>query len=189
MTQSFSYYARAISFAFALFFSGLTFGANQEWVFNIVQSNSDQFNISADPSAASLGYIVSDNKLYEYYDTQNKLNAQVQIQQQGAVSVAVIQDIYGSTLGTIKEQSYIFYPTFDILLPDGTLVATVSSNLWWTKTEITDPKSGAVIATATRPYDRSNFNWHLEISNMHLFQEKEIDVRVLFFLFAILSGA
>lgn len=188
MINAFSTFFKTAFCILAILFNGMILGAAEgKWTFSIDQSNSSRFNISVDQGLPSLGYIAAQGDSYEYYDSSEKLNSQVRVQWQGWNSTAAIVDVYGKAVGTLKGQNYIFYPTYQLLLPEGSLAANISFNLWQDQAQITDAESAALIATATRPHDFTFANWTLEINNMELFQQKAIDLRVLFFLLAIQS--
>ena len=188
MYHSIKIFFTSICLFYFLIFSNLESAAphQEEWEFNITEVSSTQFNITT-ATAVSLGYIQSNGLQYQYFDISKQLNSQFQLQPNEWSSCGNVVDIYGTVVGKLKGKLQYFCPLFEIYSADDQLLALASFNLWMSQAEIRDPATNELIASANRPFYQLGFDWTLNIENLHLFQQKEIDIRVLFFLMAVQS--
>ncbi|PWY56968.1 hypothetical protein DGG96_04410 [Legionella qingyii] len=91
-----------------------------------------------------------------------------------------VYDNYENFIGAADERLFAFFPTFDIYGQDGyTKLAKASMNFWGTTFTIYDPVTDKEMATLYRPFFRLKNDWTFTITNRVLFNQKEIDSRVL----------
>ncbi|HHF7373514.1 hypothetical protein [Legionella bozemanae] len=91
-----------------------------------------------------------------------------------------VYDNYENFIGSADEKLFAFFPTFDIYGQDGyTKLAKASMNFWGTTFTIYDPVTDKEMATLYRPFFRLKNDWTFNITNRALFNQKEIDSRVL----------
>lgn len=91
-----------------------------------------------------------------------------------------VYDNYENFIGAADEKLFSFFPTFDIYGQDGyTKLAKASMNFWGTTFTIYDPVTDTEMATLYRSFFRLKNDWTFKITNRSLFNQKEIDSRVL----------
>lgn len=117
---------------------------------------------------------------YEFYDPyDNKLA----IARARFFSLTAHFDIYDTQdqfLGMAEEKFFAFFPTFNIWGPDRiTKVAYASMNFWGTTFTIYDPATDREMAVMWRPFIRLKNDWTIRITNRPLFEQRNIDPKVL----------
>lgn len=118
------------------------------------------------------------------YDFVNYAGDQVAKGKMRFFSLTVIFDVtdtIGNQLGKVQEVPYTFFPTFEIVSPQGTILAVAKMNFWKTKYVI-KTYDGRHFATMSRNFFRLKDDWRLEIHDQQVFLEKEIDPRMLILL-------
>jgi uncharacterized protein YxjI len=91
-----------------------------------------------------------------------------------------VYDTNDSFLGAADERLFTFFPKFDIYARDGyRWLATAAMNFWGTTFYIYDPVTHYEMAYMTRSFFRIKNNWTFHVRNRELFDQKEIDPRVL----------
>ncbi|HIF0223608.1 TPA: hypothetical protein ACXYKD_000507 [Legionella anisa] len=91
-----------------------------------------------------------------------------------------VYDNYENFIGSADEKLFAFFPTFDVYGQDGyTKLAKASMNFWGTTFTIYDPVTDREMATLYRPFFRLKNDWTFNITDRALFNQKEIDSRVL----------
>ncbi len=79
-----------------------------------------------------------------------------------------------------EEKFFAFFPTFNIWGPDRiTKVAYASMNFWGTTFTIYDPATDREMAVMWRPFIRLKNDWTIRITNRPLFEQRNIDPKVL----------
>lgn len=91
----------------------------------------------------------------------------------------------GAPLGTVEQRLTWFFPTFDIVSPQGLKLARASLNFWGTKytlTSIVDEEH--VLATMTRPFFRLKNNWTVNIIDAEAMNESSVHPHLLLVMLA-----
>lgn len=115
---------------------------------------------------------------YDFYDIfdQFQANARMRIFSFGAVFD--VTDNVGHNLGTINQHIFTFFPTFDIVAPNGQILAVAKMNFWGTTYNFKDPMTDQVFAQMYRPFFRFKDDWTVTLLDRNLFNHKQIDPRL-----------
>ncbi|QLZ70167.1 hypothetical protein FOLKNPGA_02972 [Legionella sp. PC1000] len=117
---------------------------------------------------------------YEFFDPFDNKLAYAQSKFFSLTAHFDVYDNYENFIGSADEKLFAFFPTFDIYGQDGhTKLAKASMNFWGTTFTIYDPVTDKEMATLYRPFFRLKNDWTFNITNRALFNQKEIDSRVL----------
>ncbi|WP_058466651.1 hypothetical protein [Fluoribacter gormanii] len=117
---------------------------------------------------------------YEFYDPFDNKLAYARSKFLSLTAHFDVYDNYENFIGAADERLFAFFPTFDIYGQDGyTKLAKASMNFWGTTFTIYDPVTDKEMATLYRPFFRLKNDWTFNITNRALFNQKEIDSRVL----------
>lgn len=123
---------------------------------------------------------------YDFYDPMNVKTATAKAR---FFSFGAHLDIYDSNnavLGSVEEKIFTFFPTFEVIAPDSsTKLARAEMNFWGTKFYIYDPATKQEMAVMSRPFFRLKNDWTIQITNRGLFDQKNIDQRVLMTVLAV----
>lgn len=116
---------------------------------------------------------------YDFYDNAGNKLATADPKFFSFTTKFNVKDINNQSLGTVEEDFYLFFPTFSIYGPGGKKrLASAVMNFWGTQFNISDPASGAIMATLSRSFFRIKNNWTIRITNPSLFYSKEMDNRL-----------
>ena len=117
---------------------------------------------------------------YEFFDPFDNKLAYARSKFLSLTAHFDVYDNYENFIGAADERLFAFFPTFDIYGQDGyTKLAKASMNFWGTTFTIYDPVTDKEMATLYRPFFRLKNDWTFNITNRALFNQKEIDSRVL----------
>ncbi|WP_454782943.1 hypothetical protein [Legionella sp. WA2022007384] len=117
---------------------------------------------------------------YEFFDPFDNKLAYARSKFLSLTAHFDVYDNFENFIGAADERLFAFFPTFDIYGQDGyTKLAKASMNFWGTTFTIYDPVTDKEMATLYRPFFRLKNDWTFNITNRELFNQKEIDSRVL----------
>lgn len=111
---------------------------------------------------------------YEFFNEEKELKAIATMQFFNLGVVFHVTNEEAKPLGQVEENIFTFFPKFDILAPNKTLLAKATLNFWGTQYKIEDPETKKEIASITRPFFRLKDDWTVKIINRELFEEKQI---------------
>lgn len=84
----------------------------------------------------------------------------------------------GKKLGVIKQHTFAFNPTYDLLTTSGRVLGVLKINFLGTKATIKDP-SGTELITMTRPYFRWTDTWTVKVLDRDLLEKLHFDTRLV----------
>lgn len=117
---------------------------------------------------------------YEFFDPFDNKMATAKARFFSLTAHFDIYDTENNFLGMAEEKFLAFFPTFDVYGRDGiTKVAKASMNFWGTTFYIYDPATDQEMATMYRPFFRLKNDWTINITNRELFNQRNIDPKVL----------
>ncbi|WP_454786076.1 hypothetical protein [Legionella sp. WA2024007413] len=117
---------------------------------------------------------------YEFFDPFDNKLAYARSRFLSLTAHFDVYDNYENFIGAADERLFAFFPTFDVYGPDGyTKLAKASMNFWGTTFTIYDPVTDRQMATLYRPFFRLKNDWTFNITDRALFNQKNIDSRVL----------
>lgn len=121
---------------------------------------------------------------YEFYDTQENLQAAATMRWFSWGATFDIADSYGGMLGSVEQRVFAFFPTFEILSPVGHLMAIAKMNFWGTTYTISDPVTKQKMATLSRSFFRLKDNWTFTLTDPEAFYQHQIDPRLFVLVMA-----
>lgn len=121
---------------------------------------------------------------YQFFDVYDQLQATAKMRFFSFGATFDIFDLYERPLGRVDERILTFFSTFDLYRSDGYHAAKAKLNFWGTKYTVSDPHTGATIATLGRSFFRLKDDWTVNIVNPSLFFEKQIDPRMFILVMA-----
>ena len=121
---------------------------------------------------------------YQFFDVYDQLQATAKMRFFSFGATFDIFDLYERPLGRVDERILTFFSTFDLYRSDGYHAAKAKLNFWGTKYTVSDPYTGATIATLGRSFFRLKDDWTVNIVNPSLFFEKQIDPRMFILVMA-----
>lgn len=117
---------------------------------------------------------------YDFYDPFDKKIATAKSRFFSFSAHFDIYDTDNHLLGAANESLFAFFPTFDIYAEDGvTKLAKAKMNFWGTVFYIYDPLTNEQMAQLSRSFFRVKNDWTFQVTNKPLFEQKQIDKRVL----------
>jgi uncharacterized protein YxjI len=121
---------------------------------------------------------------YDFYNIREVLQAKAKARIFSFGATFDLEDNEGNPIGIVNQKIFTFFPTFEIISPYGQILGTAKMNFWGTKYTLTDPVSEREIAVLSRPFFRLKDDWTVKITNLNLFIEKQIDLRLFITLAA-----
>lgn len=117
------------------------------------------------------------------YDFYNNFDEKLATARSKFFSFTAHFDVYDQNdqlLGIAEEKMFTFFPSFMIYGSDAsTKLATAKMNFWGTKFTIYDPISDKEMGVMSRSFFRLKNDWTIKVTNRALFNEKQMDARVL----------
>ena len=125
---------------------------------------------------------------YDFYDPLNNKLATARAKFFSFNAHFDIYDNEENYLGFAEEKLFTFFPTFDIYAPDSsTKLARAKMNFWGIRFTIYDAATDKEIAAMHRSFFRLKNDWTISITNRALFNDRNIDPRVLMTVIAFQS--
>ena len=153
------------------------FQINQHWI-----SLTTSFDIESKTQKMGTLYrkFLSLFLTYEFYDSADNNLALATARFFSFTAHFDIYDAKGAFIGMADEKFLTLFPTFEIYGSDKTTkLAYASMNFWGTTFTIYDPQTDQEMATMYRPYFRLKNDWTINITNRALFNQRDIDPKVL----------
>lgn len=150
-------------------------------------SYTSSFDVSTDDKKLGTLYrrVLSLNTVYDFYDIKNQ---QIASASSHFFSFGAHLDVYDENkvlLGTVEEQLFNWFPSFDIFSPDGMRLASARMNFWGTTFTLYDGRSDRVLADMSRSFFRIKNNWTINVKNKERIKEKQLDPRLLLTVLAV----
>ena len=95
-----------------------------------------------------------------------------------------VTDVDGTPLGTVEQKYTWFFPTFEIVSPQGLKLARAQLNFWGTKYTLSDVVDEHVLATMSRPFFRLKNNWMINIIDADALNEGNLHTHLLLVMLA-----
>ena len=121
---------------------------------------------------------------YDFYDYAENLQAYATMRWFSWGATFDVADAKDQPIGTVEQRIFTFFPTFDIISPQGHILATAKMNFWGTTYSIKDPVSQEEMATLWRPFLRLKDNWLVTLTNPELYAQRQIDPRLFILVMA-----
>lgn len=150
---------------------------NHFWVTERWFSWSSTFDVETDDRSLGTVYrrILTLAPLqYDFYDPYGTLQAKGRMRWLSFGATFDVYDAFDNNIGMVDEHIFTFFPTFDIISPEGHLLATAKMNFWGTKYVLRDPVTYEEIALLSRPFLRLRSSWSIDIINPQLFERRQI---------------
>ena len=117
---------------------------------------------------------------YDFYDALDNQTAYARAKFFSLNAHFDIYDMKDQKIGSAEEQLLSFFPTFEIYDSTGTIrQAKAKMNFWGTTFYIYDPATDQEMAQLYRSFFRLKNDWTFKITNPMIFNQKNIDSRVL----------
>lgn len=126
---------------------------------------------------------------YDFYDANNNLEAKAKARFSSFITTFDVTDCDERLIGIINERFFCFFPTFEILSPEGLVLLIAKINFWGTKYSLTDPVTNQEVAIMTRDFWRLKNNWKVTIIDTNFFSEKQISPYLMITLAAYQSDS
>lgn len=121
---------------------------------------------------------------YDFYDPQDKLQANAKMRCLSFGTVFDVTDKTGKLMGTTEQRIFRLLPTFEIFSPEKHSLAIAKMNFWETTYTLYDSETNEKFAVLTRPMVRWRDTWHVTITDSPLFIKKKIDPRLFLIIIA-----
>ncbi len=153
------------------------FYVSQHWV---SYTTSYDINSKTQKLGTLYRHVLSLLLTYDFYDNTGEKLAYARSKFFSATAQFTVRDQEDELIGTTEEQLFSFFPSFSIYGNDGTSkLAYAAMNFWGTKFTIYDPATDQEMAVMSRTFFRVKNNWTVKITNKSLFNQKNIDSRLL----------